>query len=175
MVHLKMTGGLYGQMSEDLCRSHPFAAERVGFAFGRTGSLSGSGKLILLTRYYAIPDDEYVDDPTVGARIGPAAITAATQAVYYGRPAREGVFHVHLHGHRGPTGMSHTDDTEIPRLLPGFQSVGRDASHGILILSVDHGSGWVWLRSERKIERVATVQVIGAPLEVFMAEARLTQ
>jgi len=31
----------------------------------------------------SIPDDEYVDDPSVGARIGSNAITKATQAIYY--------------------------------------------------------------------------------------------
>lgn len=41
--------------------------------------------------------------------------------------------------------MSKTDRDEIPPMMPGFQSVGRDAAHGIIVLSLDHGSGWVCL------------------------------
>jgi hypothetical protein len=50
------------------------------------------------------------EDHIVGAR------TWAMQAVYHGRPAREGIFHIHLHAHRGETGMSETDQREIPGL-----------------------------------------------------------
>src|SRR5690349_14497242 len=98
-THLKIPGRLYDDMVQDLRRPHPFAAERVGFVFGRTASLSDGGRLVLLTRYHPIPDEHYIDDPAVGARIGPEAITWATQAVYYGRTAKEGIFHLHLHGH----------------------------------------------------------------------------
>jgi hypothetical protein len=56
------------------------------------------------------------EDHIVGARIGSEALTWAMQAVYHGRPAREGIFHIHLHAHRGETGMSETDQREIPGL-----------------------------------------------------------
>ena len=98
-TEIKLTGGLYAEIIRDLMRTHPFAAERVGFVFGRMGSL---GRLILLNRYHSIPDDQYVNDRTVGARIGREALTWAMQAVYQGRPAREGIFHIHLHGHKDP-------------------------------------------------------------------------
>lgn len=172
-AHIKMTGELHAAMLKDLTRRHPFAAERVGFVFGRLGSLSDGGRLVLLTRYHSIPDDQYVEDHTVGARIGSDALTWAMQAVYHGRPAREGIFHIHLHGHRGETGMSATDSREIPRLIPGFQSVGRDAGHGIIILSVDHGSGWVWVPGSAEPAQVDCISVIGAPIRVF--ERRRTE
>jgi hypothetical protein len=117
-VHIKLTGALHADILRDLMRPHPFAAERVGFVFGRLGSLSDGGRLVLLTRYHSIPDDQYVEDRTVGARIGSEALTWAMQAVYHGRPAREGIFHIHLHGHRGETGMSVTDHPRISVCWP---------------------------------------------------------
>lgn len=166
-VEIKLTGFLYDQIVADLIRPHPFAAERVGFVFARIGSLADHGKLILLSRYHSIPDEHCIDDPTVGARIGSDAMTWAMQAVYHGRPAHEGIFHIHLHGHDGETGMSRTDAREIPRLIPGFQSVGREAAHGIIILSSDHGSGWVWLPGHKDAISAEQISVIGAPVGVF--------
>ena len=37
--------------------------------------------------------------------------------------------------------MSGVDARETPKMMPGFQSVGREAAHGIIILSLDHGAG----------------------------------
>jgi hypothetical protein len=172
-AHIRMTGELHAAILQDLTRRHPFAAERVGFVFGRLGLLADGGRLVLLTRYHSIPDDQYVKDKTVGARIGSEALTWAMQAVYHGRPGREGIFHIHLHGHRGETGMSATDRREIPNLIPGFQSVGRDAGHGIIILSMDHGSSWVWLQGSTEPAPVECISVIGAPIGVF--ERRRTE
>lgn len=166
-IVVKLTGVLYGEMFDDLRCRHPFAAERVGFATGRLGTLQDDGRLVILTGYQSIPDDQYIDDPSVGARIGSEAITNAMQTAYFGRQAREGVFHVHLHGHCGATGMSRTDQREIPAMIPGFQSVGRQAPHGIIILSLDHGSVWVWLPGNKEAVQAASVAVIGAPIGVF--------
>lgn len=166
-VQIKLNGSLHAGIIRDLTRPHPFASERVGFVFGRLGSLSGQDRLILLTRYHSIPDNQYVEDHTVCARIGSEALTWAMQAVYHGRSGREGIFHVHLHGHRGEPGISAVDRREIPMLMPGFQSVGRGAAHGIIILSADHGSGWVWLQGGMEPVHVDCISVIGAPVGVF--------
>lgn len=167
MVQIRMTGALYDRIHQDLARPHPFAAERVGFAFGRMGTLADEGRLVLLTRYHSLPDDQYIEDETVGARIGSDALTWAMQAVYHGRPNREGIFHVHVHPRAGRTGMSRTDAREIPKLMPGFQSVGQMAAHGIIILSRDHGAGWVWLPGRKEGVAAHAISVIGKPLGVF--------
>jgi hypothetical protein len=122
---------------------------------------------VLLTRYHAIPDDRYIDDPSVGARIGPDAMTWAMQAVYHGRPTREGIFHIHMHGCAGETGMSRTDAREVPPMIPGFRSVGREAAHGIVILSLDHGSAWVCLPGSKDLVSCGSLSVIGTPVRVF--------
>lgn len=167
MVEIRMTGSLYDQIRRDLARPHPFAAERIGFVFGRTGSLANAGKIILLTRYHSIPDGQYMEDETVGARIGSDALTWAMQAVYHGRPAREGIFHIHLHPPGIEPQMSRVDRREIPKLMPGFQSVGREAAHGMIILSTDHGAGWVWLPGRKESVRANAISVIGKPLGIF--------
>jgi hypothetical protein len=166
-VEIRLTGSLHADIVRDLARPHAFAAERVGFVSGRAGSISDQGQLVLLNRYHSIPDDQYVDDPNVGARIGSDAITAAMQTVYYGRPVREGIFHVHLHPREIGAGMSPIDRREIPKLMPGFQSVGREAIHGIIILSADHGSGWVWLPGRKDGIAADAIAIIGNPLAVF--------
>jgi hypothetical protein len=171
-VEVRLTGSLHQEILGDLARPHPFAAERVGFVGARMGSVADGGFLVLLSRYHPIPDDQYVEDQTVGARIGRDALSWAMQAVYHGRPAREGVFHVHVHDHPGQPRMSRVDRCEIPRLVPGFQSVGRDAAHGIVLLSRDHGAAWVWLPGSKEVVAAGRVSVIGKPLGVFEPETR---
>jgi hypothetical protein len=166
-IQFKLSGTLYGEIKRDLERPHPFAAERVGFVSGRLGSLAATGKLVVLTRYHSIPDDYYIDDPDVGARINSDAITGAMHTVYHGRSKREGIFHIHMHGHRGESGLSKTDWSEIPPMMPGFQAVGRQAAHGIILLSVDHGSAWVWLPARNEPTVADSISVIGAPIQVF--------
>jgi hypothetical protein len=167
MTSIKLTGALHAEMLEDLPRPHPFAGERVGFVLGRYGSLENFESLILLRRYYAIPDHQYVEDHAVGARIGRDAITWGMQAAYRGRPTREGVFHVHLHAHKGKTEMSGVDRRETPEVVRGFHTVGADAAHGILILTLDHASGWVWLPGRNELVVAASVCVIGHPIRIF--------
>jgi hypothetical protein len=170
-IQLKLSGALYQQMMRDFARPHRFAGERVGFASGRLGGLMGDGRLILLTVYHPIPDEYYIEDPHVGARINSEAITRAMHAVYHGRLGREGIFHVHLHQHRGQTAPSKTDWREIPAMMPGFQAVGRQAAHGMVILSADHGSAWVWLPGRKEPTHAEGISVIGVPIQVFDQKA----
>ena len=171
-VAIKMTGPLYREIVHDLSRRHPFAAERVGFVFGRIGTLTEHAKLICLNRYHSIPDEQYVQDETVGARIGSDALTWAMQALHHGRPVKEGIFHFHIHPYQGETNMGRTDRRELPKLIPGFQSVAREAPHGIIILSSDHGSGWVWLPGTKEPLPADTFSVIGSPLGIFEPSVR---
>jgi hypothetical protein len=172
-IDIKLTGRLYNKIIRDLARPHPFAAERVGFVFGRVGLLADEGSLIHLTRYHSIPDDQYVDDPSVGARIGSEALTWTMQTLYFGRATREGIFHIHMHQHKGETRMSRIDSGDISKLIPGFQSVSSEAAHGIIILSMNHGSGWVWLPARKEPIPANTMSVIGVPVGIF--ERRITK
>ncbi len=166
-IHLKLTDALYRDVTRDLGRPHPFALERIGFVLGRIGTHTDESTIIYLTKYHVIPDEHYIFDRAVGARIGPEAIVWATQAAFHGRPLKEGIFHIHLHSHNGVTAMSATDAREIPKLLPGFRSVGREACHGIIILSLDHGSAWISLPDKTELIAAKSINVIGAPIRIF--------
>jgi hypothetical protein len=43
--------------------------------------------------------------------------------------------------------------------------------HGVIILSRDHGVGWVWLPSRKEPVVAGTISVIGKPLGVLEAGA----
>jgi hypothetical protein len=163
-----MIGPLYDQMFSDLLRPHPFAYERVGFALGRLANAGPSADTLLLSDYVTIPDDEYLRDGTVGARIGCEAITRGTHAAYYGRPFKRGVFHVHMHAHFGPPSLSGTDWLEIPPIIRGFRSVGPGAPYGILLLSADSAAAWLWPIDARLPEEpTSSITVIDAPIRLF--------
>jgi hypothetical protein len=170
-IQFKLSGALYREIMCDLERPHRFAAERVGFVSGRMGSLSAGGKLVLITRYHCIPDDCYIDDPDVGARINSEAITRAMHAVYHGRSLREGIFHVHLHQHHGEPRPSKTDWRETPKMMPGFQAIGRQAAHGMILVSADHAVAWVWLPGQGEPTIADSISVIGIPIRVFERKA----
>lgn len=165
-TEIRLSGRLYQEIHSDLVRSHPFAAERVGFAFGKIGTFS-DGSMVLLHRYQPLPDHFYVSDDSVGARIGRDAMADVMQALHKGRLKQEGAFHVHCHEHSGPPGMSRTDAQGIPPMIPGFQSVSRKAAHGIIIFSRDHGSGWIWLPGRNEPLQADRLTVIGAPIGSF--------
>jgi hypothetical protein len=171
MLELRLTGRLHREIVEDLERPHPFARERVGFVSGRTGSLADGSKLILLTKYHSIPDNEYVRDPGVGARIGSASITWAVQAAYFGRRNGEGVFHVHLHPHGGIPGMSIVDKQDTPELIKSFHNVSPLASHGAIIFSRDHGAAWIREPASRELSVAARLRIVGQPIGFFEAES----
>jgi hypothetical protein len=170
MLEVRLAGRLYRQIVEDLERPHPFAAERVGFVLGRTGSLAAGGKLILLTKYRQLPDNEYIRDPEVGARIGSESITWAMQAAYFGRKNREGVFHVHLHPHGGAPRMSTVDRQDTPELIKSFQNVSPLASHGAIIFSRDHGAAWILEPGDRELRAAGRLRVVAQPIGFFEGE-----
>jgi hypothetical protein len=68
--------------------------------------------------------------------------------------------------------MSRTDEREVPLMVPGFRSVGREAAHGIMILSLDHGSAWVCLPGSQDLMPCSSMSVIGNLVRVFDRSAR---
>jgi hypothetical protein len=97
---------------DDLYRRHRFAAERVGFLACRAARLANNGLIILATEYHPVADDDYVEDPTVGAMMGARAIRVAMQLAYNGGREDTSVFHIHMHDRAGYPVFSQTDLTE---------------------------------------------------------------
>ncbi len=160
-IQLRMTRQLYGEMRRDLLRQHAFAGERVGFVQVALSSADDM-RLLLLKSYQSVPDDQYINDPMVGARINSAAIRNAMQGILDGG---EGRFHVHLHPHRGQTRLSRTDQAEIPRLVNSFRAVGPNSAHGLLVLTYDHCLAIAWLPGATGPMNIRKIAVVGYPME----------
>lgn len=164
---IRITRKLYETVQEDLLRSHQFAHERVGFLFTRLSQSDSHHPLIFIHRYISVPDEWYLPSDEFGAAIGSEAIQCAMQEVRSGRDAGEGVFHVHIHGHRGQPGLSGPDRRSLPNLIPSFQRMGPTAAHGIIILSNDHGAAWVWLPGQEAPTMADRIVVVGPPTGIF--------
>src|SRR4051812_5931736 len=85
----------------DLDRPHAFAAERVGFFIARAARAGDDDLVVLATDYVPIADHDYVDDCSVGAMMGAAAIRKAMERALNGGRGDLSLFHVHRHEHYG--------------------------------------------------------------------------
>lgn len=148
-------------MKADLRRPHPFAAERVGFLSVTTGRGEGGELLILGLEYRPVRDNHYVEDLSVGVKIGVEAIREAIDCI---RVSRRGLFHVHLHEHHGMPDFSSTDRSQQPRLVNSFRRVDGRVPHGMLVLSDDRATAWVWLPGESGQLRPRLITIVGYPM-----------
>ena len=169
-LEMKLTAVLRDQILADLRRPHKFAAERIGFCSVRQ-TPTDDGVLLLVVGYSPVADEHYIRDPKVGARIGEPALTAAMHQAYYGRETGTGFFHVHLHNHKGPTGMSQNDRSSIPLVVDGLRQINGKAPHGLIIFSADHAYACATTaNSEKILEEVDVIGVIGPRLFTFRNE-----
>ncbi len=140
----KMTGQFLKNVRHDLARPHRFAAERVGFISIRAAKTANA--LVLLAEgYHPVADDDYLNDPSVGAMMGQEAIRKALNLALL---QSVGMFHVHMHEHTGRPRFSRTDLREQLKFVPDFFKVCRQLPHGAIVLSHDHATGRVWLNPE---------------------------
>lgn len=165
--HLRIVRSFLDEVLSDLRRRHEFAFERVGFLLCRTGT-TRHGTLILPFDYHPVFDDEYLDDQSVGARIGSSAIRRAMQVAL-----EEDVtlLHVHLHDHKGQPSMSRIDKAESQKLIPSFFNVRPNLPHGALILSNDSAGLWVWPSKGERSVFADEVSIIGNPITFTKSEA----
>jgi hypothetical protein len=159
-VAFKITRQLFRAVQADLRRPHPFAAERVGWLRCRVGNDTAGGLIVLAHDYHPVADADYVDDPSVGAMMGSAAIRKALQLALSDNVS---MFHVHLHDHRGRPGFSGTDAQESAKFVPDFWHVRPGMPHGALVFSQDSMYGRCWYPGG-KIVAIAEVTIVGAPL-----------
>lgn len=151
---------LFEAMLADLHRPHAVAAERVGFLYGPLAVLSGELTLVLPTRYAPVPDEEYLDDSSVGARIDTSAMRRAMQHTLSTGAC---CFHVHQHDHDGVPHPSGIDRRTIERFAPSLQVVAASARHGGLVLSETAATAIVWSPTAQRLEH-ARVSIVGTPL-----------
>jgi len=163
-VRMRIPGKLMTQMLADLQRPHPFAAERVGFLSVGAGTGEDGEALVIGGEYRAVGDHDYLHDDDVGARIGAEAIREALQwALASGR----GVFHVHMHPHRGAPDFSFTDATELPRLVEAIRRGTPAAPHGMLVLSRDSANAWVWTAGQPAPCVPVQIAIVDRPMRLI--------
>lgn len=159
------------EVRDHLHRPHPFAAERVGFLLCRAGRLSDDGLAILAAGYHRVEDSDYLDDPRVGAMMGPAAIRKALQRAYNGGAQDIGLFHVHMHHHSGMPGFSRVDLAEYMKFVPDFFNAVPAMPHGAIVLSLDYAIGLCWRTRDSGPVRIDRFASIGAPLRYWGVRA----
>ncbi len=160
-IHIRIPQQLHDEAMSDLIRPHPFAAERIGFFSVTTGRLSSNMLVLHVGKYHPIPDQDYVDDQGVGARIGGDAIRGALQRIL---DTGAGQLHVHLHDHRGQPGPSWTDSRELPPLVKSMSVVDASCANGFLILSRDKAWAQIIAPNGSGLEVVNKITVVGFPV-----------
>ncbi len=161
----KITSSLLDEIHSDLERPHPFAYERIGF-FSAGLSHVGNDLLILAREYRPIADDDYLEDYTVGAKIGPNAIRSAMQ---WAMDTGAAIFHVHRHGRLGVPSFSRVDLQDNVRLIPDFFKVAPQCAHGSIVLSNDAACGMVWINAKQPPIPIQAFSVVGAPVKKWRA------
>lgn len=164
-IKVRIPRKLLDDVRADLSRPHSFAAERVGFLYGRLAGAAPS--LVLITGYEPVADDRYIKDPYSGARIDSQAIRAAMQSVL---DRGQGGFHVHMHHWPGRPVLSRMDAEEIPPVVTGLRRVGLAHAHGIVLLHTEECAAWVWLPGQDDAVVAESVSVVGFPLQTFGGE-----
>lgn len=159
---------LLQRVRSDLHRPHPFAAERVGFFLCRAGRLDNGGLLVLAGDYHSVENDDYIEDHRVGAMMGPAAIRKAMQRAYNAGAQDIGLFHVHMHEHRGMPGFSRVDLTEYMKFVPDFFNAVPAMPHGAVVLSFDRAIGLLWRKRDENPRPIDRFSSVGAPLTFWM-------
>jgi hypothetical protein len=162
---------IHEQMLEDLKRPHEFAAERVGFLFTISKQINENTTLIIAQEYKMVADNNYIDDPRVGAKIGSRAIRGSMQEIFN---RKGGCFHVHLHDHRGIPSPSFTDSESLPGIADSFANIGAQQANGFIILSEDSIYASVKLQKKKHLVKPTLISVVGDPMHlVYPGQKRL--
>jgi hypothetical protein len=160
-IHFKMLETLREAIMRDLRRPHPHAGERVGFVSARFGN-SLHGLIVLAHSFHPVSDEHYDVDHEVGARFNSAAVRAALQVAL---SDDVGMFHVHVHTHRGIPWPSDMDWSEWKKFVPDFWHVRPNLPHGALILSEDRINGWCWYPRTNHPIRIHRFTLVGGGMQ----------
>jgi hypothetical protein len=159
-ILFKITERLLGEVKSQLARPHAFASERVGFLMCRVGMLEDVGLIVLSHSLHSVADEDYINDPTVGAMMGPDAIRKALQTAYQQRAS---MFHIHLHLHEGRPRFSRIDEKETARFVPDFWNVQPELPHGAIVFSDDSACGRCWIPGRKAPVEISQFGVVGIP------------
>ena len=164
-IHFRMLRTLREAIMHDLRRPHAHAGERIGFISCRFGT-SDHDLIVLAHGFHPVRDEDYEVDHEVGARFSSAAIRAALQVAL---SDDVGMFHVHLHEHRGMPGPSSIDWSEWKTFVPNFWHVRPNLPHGALIVSDDRLSGWCWYPKRKHPVPIHRFTIVGNGMQSWRA------
>lgn len=164
-MQLRILRALYERINEDLARSHEVAFERVGFVSAKLGNRHSGEPVVLFANHYPVADQNYIDDPSAGARINSDAIREAMQVVL---DTGMGLFHVHCHAHRGRPGFSSMDLDETPDVVSSLRVANPNEAHGMLLLSNDECIAHVWMPGSNEPVFDNRITIVGYPLRITM-------
>jgi hypothetical protein len=159
-ILFKLTQSLRRETISALRRPHPFAAERVAFLKCRL-SWVGTHLIVLAHNLHHVADEDYLNDRSAGATMGPAAIRKALQMAYREKSA---IFHVHMHEHKGKPSFSSTDTRETARFVPDFWNVRPELPHGAIVLSQDSAWGRCWYPGRGRPIDIDDFAFVGIPM-----------
>jgi hypothetical protein len=160
-IIFKITESMLSSAVADLRRRHVFAAERVGFLLCRPARLPGNGIAVLAGGFRSVADEDYLNDPTAGATMGPDAIRKALQLSYRSGAS---MFHVHIHEHKGKPRFSGVDKHETGLFVPDFWHVQPELPHGAIVLSEDSAFGVCWLPNADQPTEITDFISVGVPI-----------
>lgn len=164
----RITRDLLTEVHNDLSRPHPFAAERVGFISCGVGKITDIGIVILAQKFHPVANEHYINDLSVGAMMGSAAIRIALQFAYQRQVS---MFHVHRHEHYGQPRFSRVDLRESARYIPDFWKVRPNLPHGTIVLSHDSMFGLCWHPGTKTPVPIDTYSVVGRPTSTIRVTA----
>lgn len=160
---LRVPGRVHAALLSDLRRRHAFAGERIAFCKVRLGNHGYEPMIALVTEFWTVPDEQYIDDPGAGARINAAAIRRAMQEILNDDV---GILHVHLHELPGRPDFGRMDRAEIPRLVESFRATNPARVHGMLVLSPDSAEAWLAFPN-RPLEPARKIAIVGRPMTLI--------
>lgn len=160
-IEFRFPRALFESIKRDLDRPHAIAYERVGFVFCKA---AGNGQIIIATDYEPVEDTNYIEDEYVGAKINSTAIRRAMQRCL---DTGAGIFHVHAHIGRGAPAFSSVDERSLFEMIPTFQSLASEISHGALLLSEDSCIAAIWSPGKTQPFLTSKVSLVGFPMTVW--------
>lgn len=162
---LRVPDVFYHAMLNDLKRPHPFAMERVGFFSTNMSNAGPYFKIITVTGYHLVDDNDYIDDPYIGAKINGTAIRQAMQRIL---TSGMGCLHVHLHNQTGKPGPSLTDLKSLPEVAKAFHNADPKPASGFAIFSQNSVYCMANASKEYKPFEVDQLTVVGYPMHFAM-------
>jgi hypothetical protein len=170
-ITLRMPERLHQQMIEDLQRPHEYAFERVGFLYTKSKWLDNKTLLIIATSYEAVAEEDYLEDDSVGAKIGANAIQKAQQTLF---DQKGGCFHVHLHDHPGKPLPSGTDCDSLPGVVQSLTNISKGQATGYLILSENSFFTAIRFPEYAGLQEADLVTVVGFPMQFHYRDGKLS-